>query len=225
MAFLALLPAMLYVLAAQVVHVIGQPGTAGFLSIDCGLDGSGYTDTVTGIDYVSDGPYVDTGENHVVAAEYQGTELQKRYLTFRSFPSGARNCYSLPTVLGTKYLARMETTLYGRNKSSPETTAEYKFDLYLGADYWDTAGVDTNVVYEAVFVAWASWTPACLVNTGQGTPFVSVVELRPLGLELYPTVTPAMSMALFDRRNMGANTSFRFPDDKYDRFWWPMGHG
>jgi hypothetical protein len=39
---------------------------ADFLSIDCGHDAnySGYTDRETGIFYVSDGSYVDVGENH-----------------------------------------------------------------------------------------------------------------------------------------------------------------
>ncbi|GJM99007.1 hypothetical protein PR202_ga16065 [Eleusine coracana subsp. coracana] len=36
-----------------------------FLSLDCGLlDGAGYKDTTTGIEYVPDGRYVDSGEKH-----------------------------------------------------------------------------------------------------------------------------------------------------------------
>jgi hypothetical protein len=44
---------------------------AGFLSIDCGLDAdsSRYTDKVTGIVYISDGSYVDAGENHRIAPD------------------------------------------------------------------------------------------------------------------------------------------------------------
>ncbi|CAN6204244.1 unnamed protein product [Urochloa humidicola] len=223
MAFLVFIA---FVLAAQAVRrVLGEPGTAGFLSIDCGLDGSGYRDTRTGIDYVPDGPYVDAGENHAVAAEYQDNYHQIRYRTLRTFPSGKRNCYSLPTLAGAKYLVRMET-IYGnydgRNSSSPSSTVEYMFDLYLGANYWETVKVGRNVAYEAVFVAWASWTPACLVNTDQGTPFVSVVELRPLPSGLYPTVTPGLSMNMRRRSNMGAMSFTRFPDDEYDRFWWAI---
>nr|XP_034603287.1 cysteine-rich receptor-like protein kinase 15 isoform X2 [Setaria viridis] len=227
MAFLVLLAARLFMLTAQaVVRVVGTTTTAGFLSIDCGLDGSGYRDAITGIDYVPDGPYVDAGENHVVAAEYRDV-YRKRYGTLQSFPpgSGKRNCYSLPTVAGAKYLVRMET-LYGNydgRNSSSSSMEEYMFDLYLGADYWETVEVGWNVAYEAVFVAWAAWTPACLVDTDQGTPFVSVVELRPLPAGLYPTVTPGLSMNLQRRSGMGASKSFtRFPYDEYDRFWWPM---
>ncbi|TKW32791.1 hypothetical protein SEVIR_2G190400v4 [Setaria viridis] len=226
MAFLVLLAARLFMLTAQaVLPVVGTTTTAGFLSIDCGLDGSGYKDATTGIDYVPDGPYVDAGENHVVAAEYR--DGPKRYDTLRSFPpgSGKRNCYSLPTVAGAKYLVRMETfygNYDGRNSSSSSSMEEYMFDLYLGADYWETVKIGRNVAYEAVFVAWAAWTPVCLVDTDQGTPFVSVVELRPLPAGLYPTVTPGLSMNGLSRSNMGASMSLtRFPYDEYDRFWWP----
>ena len=47
--------------------------SSGFLSIDCGLDDkySGYRDEYTGIFYVSDDQYVDSGENHVVPVEYR----------------------------------------------------------------------------------------------------------------------------------------------------------
>ncbi|XP_062199184.1 probable LRR receptor-like serine/threonine-protein kinase At1g51810 isoform X2 [Phragmites australis] len=220
-AFLVLFAAMFVLVHA--VHDVGQQ--QGFLSIDCGLNAndSGYTDTSTGIVYVSDVPYVDGGENQKVAAQHQ--QETPRYNTLRSFPSGERNCYALPTVAGAKYLARTEIfygNYDGRNISS-SSQVEYKFDLYLGTDYWNTLKVGTNVTYEAVFVAWANWTHVCLVNTGNGTPFVSVVELRPLGGALYPPVTPDLSMAMYDRIIMGADTSFtRYQQDRYDRFWYPM---
>lgn len=177
---------------------------SGFLSIDCGLDAnySDYTDSYTGIFYVSDDPYVDDGENHKVAAEQ---ESGPRYLhTLRSFPSGVRNCYSLPTDGGAKYLVRLQF-LYGNYDG--KNSLSLQFDMHLGVDYWDTIYVDGDTVYEAVFVAWASWAPVCLVNTGHGTPFVSVVELRPLGASLYPPVTTNQSMSIYIRRNMGKISS------------------
>ncbi|EEE69533.1 hypothetical protein OsJ_29006 [Oryza sativa Japonica Group] len=82
-----------------------QTTMAGFLSIDCGLDGnysSGYKDPDEGITYVPDGTYVDAGENHRVAADRESGRLRSD-LTVRSFPSGVRNCYALPTVAGAKY--------------------------------------------------------------------------------------------------------------------------
>ncbi|KAB8110207.1 hypothetical protein EE612_047244, partial [Oryza sativa] len=97
-----------------------------------------------------------------------------------------------------------------------------QFDLHLGANYWDTVHDDGTEVYEALFMAWASWAPVCLVNTGQGTPYASAIELRPLGSEIYPAVMANQSLRLSSRQRMGQiNSSVtRFPDDQHDRYWW-----
>jgi hypothetical protein len=176
---------------------------AGFLSIDCGLDpnSGGYPDSNTGIDYVPDGAYVDdAGENRVTPGYERSpyTTLQ----TLRSFPSGERNCYALPTVAGTKYLlrAKFEYGYDGKNSSSLE------FDLHLGANRWRTAKLpEFEDEHEVIFVAWAWWAPFCLVNTGRGTPFVNVVELRPLVCSalLYPQAAPGLFSTMYKRLNMG----------------------
>ncbi|XP_073355166.1 probable LRR receptor-like serine/threonine-protein kinase At4g29180 [Aegilops tauschii subsp. strangulata] len=195
-----------FVLAATAVHVAGQQ--EGFLSIDCGLDArfSGRKDTYTNIAYISDSPYVDGGENHRVAADQESSTNDVSLLTLRSFPSGLRNCYTLPTESGAKYLVRMEF-FHGRydGKSSP---LSLQFDLHLGTNYWDTVTLqDTTDDWwsEAIFVAWSSWVPVCLLNTGTGTPFVNTVELRPLGASLYPDVTIDESISMYRRANMGGN--------------------
>ncbi|KAL5201365.1 hypothetical protein ABZP36_035719 [Zizania latifolia] len=197
--------------------------SVGFLSIDCGLEdnSSGYTDADLGIFYVPDGPYIDAGENQKVLAEYVSETLRRPYVTLRSFPTGGRNCYSLPTNSGAKYLVRL-VFFYG-NYDRKNSSSTLQFDLHLGVNYWDTVHADGDEVYEAVFVAWANWAPVCLVNTGAGTPFVSSVELRPLGTELYGDYVMAnQSMAMYQRRNMAASSSLRYPQDRYDRYWWQM---
>uniref|UniRef100_A0ACD5XKN0 Uncharacterized protein n=1 Tax=Avena sativa TaxID=4498 RepID=A0ACD5XKN0_AVESA len=208
------------VLAATAVLVSGQEG---FLSIDCGLDDqfSGRRDTYTNIPYFSDSPYVDGGENHKIAADQVSNTFNDLSMqTLRSFPSGLRNCYTLPTEIGGKYLVRMQFlhgNYDGSNSSSPQ------FDLHLGTNFWDRItlqGPTVNWASEAIFVAWASWVPVCLVNTGTGTPFVSTVELRPLQASLYPGVTVNESMSAYARMNTGTNSFIRFPDDPYDRFWY-----
>jgi hypothetical protein len=186
---------------------------ADFLSIDCGVEAnySGNTDKSTGIVYVSDEPYTDAGENHRVAAERESS-YSARHQTLRSFPSGLRNCYALPTVAGTRYLLRVEFA-YGNYDGKNSSSLE--FDLHLGANLWGTLymePVDTSssgpyYIREAIFVAWAAWAPLCLVNTGRGTPFVNFVELRPLGAGLYPQVVPGLIMSRYWRQNMGANVS------------------
>jgi hypothetical protein len=172
------------------------------LSIDCGLDDkySGRnTDERTGITYVSDGAYVDTGENLKVSAEYQ-RRWRSIYQTVRSFPSGVRNCYHLPTELGSKYLVRV-VAAYG-NHDGKNDSSLLEFKLHLGTNFWDTAYVAKHDTYEAVFVAWASWAPVCLLNTNNGAPFLSVLELRKLEDVLYPLLTASKAMSLFTRRNL-----------------------
>jgi hypothetical protein len=122
--------------------------------------------------------------------------------TLRSFPSGVRNCYSLPTVAGTRYLVRAR---FGYGNYDGQNSSSVNFELHLGANFWvaaDVGAAGENMVYEAVFVAWASWAPVCLVNIGSGTPFVSALELRQLGAEFYPPVTPGRIMSMYDRQNM-----------------------
>ncbi|KAF0920118.1 hypothetical protein E2562_033363 [Oryza meyeriana var. granulata] len=209
-------------LVFAVVLLAAARGAVGFLSIDCGLDdsSSGYKDTY-GIFYVPDGSYVDAGENHMVAADQEGQD-ERPYRTLRSFPSGDRNCYALPTVAGDKYLVRM-SFFYG-NYDGKDSSSTVQFDLYIGVDRWTTVRPDSKQFYEAMFVGWASWAPVCLVRTSPGsTPFVSSVELRPLGSDLYPDLMANESMNLFDRRNMGSNNSVvKYDDDPYDRYWWPI---
>ncbi|KAL5201551.1 hypothetical protein ABZP36_035905 [Zizania latifolia] len=220
---MALLVFFLAFLLAAAVPAIGQEG---FLSIDCGLEptSSGYTETDLDIFYVPDGPYVDAGENQQVLAEYVTETLRRPYVTLRSFPTGGRNCYSLPTNNGAKYLVRL-VFFYG-NYDRKNSSSTLQFDLHLGVNYWDTVHANGDEVYEAVFVAWASWAPVCLVNTGAGTPFVSLVELRPLGIELYGNdiVTANQSMHTHMRHDMGPTNVdvTRYPQDPYDRYWWQI---
>jgi hypothetical protein len=128
--------------------------------------------------------------------------------TVRSFPSGLRNCYTLPTVIGAKYLVR--TVVFYGNYDGKNDLSSRQFDLFLGTNYWDRV---ENVSYwrsEAVFVAWASWVPVCLINTGNGAPFVSTVELRQLGPSLYPDVNTDQFMYTYDRINLGATIFTRY---------------
>ncbi|KAG2634641.1 hypothetical protein PVAP13_2NG173515 [Panicum virgatum] len=103
-----------------------------------------------------------------------------------------------------------------------KSSSSVQFELHLGSNLWDIITVTTDesiVTKEAVFVAWAGWAPVCLVNTGGGTPFVSVVELRRLG-GLYPPVSSNRWMSMYARRKMGTDISLaRHPDDPHDRTW------
>lgn len=61
------------------------------------------------------------------------------------------------------------------------------------------------------------------MDTGSGTPFVSGLDLRPLGSTLYPQVNATQALVLVDRSNFGVSglALVRYPDDPYDRVWIP----
>ncbi|RWW60194.1 hypothetical protein BHE74_00032825 [Ensete ventricosum] len=196
---------------------------AGFIYIDCGIpENTSYVDGITGITYVSDAQFVDAGINYKVWSAYVPSTLARRYETVRSFPVGARNCYTFgSTTPGLKYLVRA-TFLYGNYdlKGKP-----VQFDLYLGVNLWKTINITNPTAYfftEAVAEAAAGAMSVCLVNTGLGTPFISGLDLRPMGTFLYPMVGAARSLVLLKRLNMASSTDIRFPLDRYDRYWFPF---
>lgn len=82
------------------------------------------------------------------------------------------------------------------------------FDLYLGANMWDSMklGQPSDIIYkEIIHVSSLNYIHVCLVNTGSGTPFISALELRPLGNDIY--VTQFGSLALLTRWDTGATTN------------------
>uniref|UniRef100_A0A0D9XCT1 non-specific serine/threonine protein kinase n=1 Tax=Leersia perrieri TaxID=77586 RepID=A0A0D9XCT1_9ORYZ len=203
----------------------------GFLNIDCGLEAnnSGYTDPQTGLFFVSDEPYVDGGEVSRLSPEDTTIGSQPRYAhTVRTFPSGTRNCYMLPTVQGTKYLLRVGF-IYGSYEylMISNSLSAAQFELHLGVEFWtpvDRVKAMEQEINEAVLMAPASWLPVCLLSTGSGTPFVSYMQVIQLPEKLYPPVSsPDQTMSRYKRYSMGPATGItRYPDDKYDRFWWQM---
>ncbi|URE13391.1 receptor-like protein kinase [Musa troglodytarum] len=199
----------------------------GFISLDCGygLDAQAYyVGPLSGIRYVSDAPYIDSGETHNISSVYASVTLPQRFLTVRSFPSGARNCYTFKSMTPRlKYLIRA-SFLYGNydSKNSPSV----QFDLHLGVNFWKTITVTnrSKVYYtETIMEATTDLISVCLVNNGRGTPFISSLELRPLNRTLYPVVNPSLSLILSSRFDMGRIGDYvRFPSDPHDRIWNPF---
>ncbi|CAA6672950.1 unnamed protein product [Spirodela intermedia] len=184
MGWRALLPLLCFLSLVAVAH--GQLGS-GFISIDCGLEGdSNYTEQFSGIIYSPDAGYVDDGVNVDIPRAPLYGSLDQRYLTMRSFPNGTRNCYTMgPVKEGGKYLLRAEF-LYGNydGKNQPP-----QFDLYLGVNVWRT-----------IIAISPTKVQVCLVNTGMGTPFISVLEMRPLRDFMYPLVNESQSLVLNGKR-------------------------
>ncbi|KAJ4821267.1 Leucine-rich repeat protein kinase family protein [Rhynchospora pubera] len=206
--------------------VRGQFDSNGFISIDCGLsENDSYIDEHTKLSYISDAQFIDTGLNHNISKEYTPS-LSRQYLTVRSFNSGARNCYSLKSlVLGSKYLIRA-TFLYGNYDGLNQFAM---FDLYLGVNFWKTVNISdavTPIIAEVITVAPADYVQVCLANTGGGTPFISSLDLRPLKDTLYLLANSTQSLSLVKRLNAGPTntTIIRYPDDLHDRLWEPWSN-
>ncbi|KAG2722803.1 hypothetical protein I3760_02G143200 [Carya illinoinensis] len=217
--FLPFIFAFLGVLSLILLMVHAQD-QLGFISIDCGLPAdSTYNENSTGIDYVSDANYIDTGISKSIASELQGT-LQQPLWNVRSFPHGVRNCYSINIKKGTIYLIR-GTFLHGNYDGQSKLP---EFELYLGTNMWDTVKLENashRIIKELIHVPSRNYIHVCLVNTGLGTPFISAIEFRPFNNNSYETTYG--SLALFLRADTGStsNQSYRYPDDVHDRIWTP----
>lgn len=180
---------------------------SGFISIDCGIsEVSSYTDETTGISYVSDSKFTESGENREILREYKAqTADEQQFWNVRSFPEGTRNCYTLKPAggKGTKYLIRARF-MYGNYDEKDQAS---KFDLYLGVELWDTVKIDdaSNIKNkEIIHVSSSDYIHICLVNTGHGTPFISVLELRPLPNDIY--VSETGSLQLYRRSDFASET-------------------
>ncbi|CAD6333147.1 unnamed protein product [Miscanthus lutarioriparius] len=62
------------------------------------------------------------------------------------------------------------------------------------------------VVLEAIVVVPDDFVQVCMVTTGSGTPFVSVLDLRPLKNSLYPQVNATQGLVLLSRINFSPDT-------------------
>ncbi|XP_072998472.1 probable LRR receptor-like serine/threonine-protein kinase At1g05700 isoform X1 [Typha latifolia] len=202
-------------------------GQQGFLSIDCGYDGDSYSDNkTTGLTYVSDANFIDTGKPYSVP-KVQSSDQPTQTEYVRSFPDGDRNCYTLDNInQGAKYLIRA-SFLYGNydGEDSVDGSAYISFDLYLGVNFWQTVDIhEPNKLYEAeiVTVASAKYFFVCLKNKKSGVPFISALELRPIeSINVFKDVNQSVSLVYWERYNVGGfkDVLVRYPNDMYDRTW------
>ncbi|KAG2722805.1 hypothetical protein I3760_02G143300 [Carya illinoinensis] len=201
------------------VHAQDQ---SGFISIDCGLPAdSTYKENTTGIDYISDANFIDTGISRSIVSELRDTFQQQAVWNVRSFPQGVRNCYTINNMArGTIYLIR-GTFLHG-NYDGQSNLPE--FDLYLGTNMWDTVKVKNasySIIKELIHVPSRNDIHVCLVNTGLGTPFISAIEFRPLNNNSYEVKYGSLALILRADTGSTSNQSYRYPDDAPDRIWTP----
>jgi hypothetical protein len=114
------------------------PHCAGFLSIDCGWrNNDTYIDETSQIQYSVDDDFVESGVNIEVLLQFRGGAGNEQQKTLRSFPDGFRNCYTLPSTTGKKYLLRATFT-YGNYDKLNKTLdgSLFLFGLHIGVNFW-----------------------------------------------------------------------------------------
>ncbi|XP_022964082.1 putative leucine-rich repeat receptor-like protein kinase At2g19210 [Cucurbita moschata] len=207
-------------LALAFLRLVRAQDQSGFISLDCGLpEGTNYTEKTTKINYVSDASFINTGVGRSVDSAYGDLDIYEMQLKkLRSFPDGIRNCYNISIKRATEYLIRA-SFLYGNydGLDSPPM-----FDIYIGNSLWETLNVTGNgmgVFIELIHVTSSDEVHICLINTGNGVPFISALEFRPSPNITY--YTPSASLSVFDRLDFGSTDgqTYRFPLDVYDRIW------
>jgi len=168
-----------------------------------------YASLETGINYISDAKFIDTGVTKRIPPTNIIIKQQLEYL--RSFPSGVRNCYRINVTSDTKYLIRA-SFLYGNydNLNKPP-----QFDLHFGANVWDTVNFSSNALHiifrEIIYTPSQDYIQLCLVNTGNGIPFISVIELRTLNNTTYVIHSAKSSaLSLFMRYDLGSITNIEY---------------
>ncbi|KAK4267376.1 hypothetical protein QN277_024163 [Acacia crassicarpa] len=212
--------------SAQVVPSDGGDTDTGAISIDCGftqdnLDANGF------FYEADDAEFVESGKIYNISSPYYNTDSQEQVWqqlkTVRSFPQGKRNCYTLKDkqAKNNNYLITVYM-LYGNydNKNSIPS-----FHLHLGVNFWTEIKFENASVIRRKTVAQISTTDyidVCLINIGQGIPFISLLELWPLSNSIYRASSSLLPLGLITCVNLGVSEDLKFiryPEDMYGRSW------
>ncbi|MCL7027579.1 hypothetical protein MKW94_027480, partial [Papaver nudicaule] len=216
-------------------HILIPVSAKVFLSIDCGSSALKlYTDE-NSIEWVGDGPYIQTGDVHKVHSPANISRFDSNVLnTLRAFPNRNKNCYSIDIDIKDEDNTTVERVLvranfyYGNydNKSSPPI-----FDLQFNGNHWQqiTTAENNVYIYEVVFsLNKGNHINVCLAQTKpDNIPFISALEVRSLDSEAYSYIPSDRPMIFMDRVAFGTNEVIRYPEDSFDRIWdWtgPLGN-
>ncbi|XP_010255779.1 PREDICTED: probable LRR receptor-like serine/threonine-protein kinase At1g05700 [Nelumbo nucifera] len=190
-----------------------------FVSIDCGSSKS-FIDDKHNITWVGDDQYIKSGESRAVQAAPESS-ISPIYSTLRVFPTRNKNCYSINAGgKGQRVLLRAYF-YYGNydGKMSPPT-----FDLQFDGNDW-VKGVNASggpSYYEVIYVTKFDSLSVCLAQTEDNQyPFINGINVRSLDLGLYSDIDSGRPLFTRDRINYGGDKILRYPDDPYDRFWFP----
>jgi len=142
-----------------------------------------------------------------ITPEIRGQNQQQRELwMLRSFPEGKRNCFKISAERGSKYLIRT-LFLYG---NYDDQNFLPQFGLLLGTNKWATVDIkdeSSPQFEEIIHVPSLDYVQICLVDTGNGTPFITTIEFRTLKNHTY--VTQYGSLKLIKRYDLGSDIAYR----------------
>ncbi|CAH8255335.1 unnamed protein product [Arabidopsis lyrata] len=200
-----------------IFHLVQSQNQTGFISVDCGLSPteSPYNAPQTGLTYTSDAGLINSGKTGRIANELEPF-VDKPALTMRYFPDGVRNCYNLNVTRDTNYLIKA-TFVYGNYDG---LNVDPNFDVYFGPNLWTTVS-SNDTTEEIIHVTKFNSLQICLVKTGISIPFINVLEIRPLKKNVYATQSGSLKY-LFRVYMSNSSRRIRFPDDVYDRKWYPV---
>ncbi|CAN6803235.1 unnamed protein product [Brassica oleracea] len=196
---------------------------SGFISLDCGLvpKDTTYVERTTNITYISDGTHIDSGVVGRIINDTLRTQFQQQVWNLRSFPDGQRNCYNFNLTRNQRYLIR-GTFLYGNYDGLNLLPS---FDLHIGQTKWTSVSIrelGSSLIREIIHVLTEDSLQICLVKTGETTPFISSLELRPLNNN-NTYVSQSGSLMLLNRVYFSPTPSFiRYDEDIHDRIWVPF---
>ncbi|XP_047330561.1 probable LRR receptor-like serine/threonine-protein kinase At1g67720 [Impatiens glandulifera] len=207
--------------------VISQnPQPPAWTLIDCG---SNVSSLIGDRQWVSDTAFVSTGTSKILETPMNDVVLS----TARTFPLrgnvNRKFCYEVPVIRTRKYLVRT-TFFYGQINGNGFPPV---FDQIVDGTFWSSVNTTEDYLnhlasyYEGIFVAGGKNMSVCLAanNLTDSDPFISALELIPLGDSLYnSTDFGSFGLRLVARHSFGFNGPLiRFPDDIYDRIWQPFG--
>ncbi|XP_031485630.1 probable LRR receptor-like serine/threonine-protein kinase At5g59680 [Nymphaea colorata] len=188
------------------------------LSIDCGSNKTSVD--ANGLKWVGDAGFIQSGQSTAVQND---SSFLPPYNTLRYFPTGKRNCYTVSGIpLGSKILLRAIFN-YGNydGLESPPT-----FDLQFDGNRWTEVVIDDSGFFKAemMYVTRVENVSVCVARTkgGNGVPFMSSLEVRLLQRNMYAQMDPNYALLVFNRLAFGAPSLVRYPDDSYDRLWFPF---
>ncbi|KAJ6732672.1 hypothetical protein OIU74_004591 [Salix koriyanagi] len=183
----------------------------GFVSVACCSESLNFIDN-TNISWISDEgwfPHENTGCENIT----RQAENDANYDRVRIFyiESGRRICYNFSTTQNQNYLLRA-TFLFDDSLGA-------SFDVSIGFTPTSHVKLSKDLEVERIFKATNQDVDFCLMNQ-YGYPYISKLELRPLGDLKYLQGKASGVLKLVSRVDAGnTGNSIRYPDDSFDRIW------